>query len=421
MLTLPVNLPLNNSTLKKVDDTGAVMTVHLETTEDGTCCHECGCHTTTKHGNNEPRLIRHLPILGKPVMLSYSPCRYRCESTCSHRPTTTATPDWHHQNSGFTIEFERHVVLSLVNSTIADVMKKEDLTGDEIRGIIDRTIGAKFDFDSIDDLGNVGLDDVALKKGYKNFMTIVTSKTGDEITLIGVLKGRKKATVKAFLKKIPKRLYKTITCFCTDMHDGYVYAIKSIFKNKKLIIIDRFHVAKLYRGATDKFRMKIMAQLKKKLTDEEYNKIKHCMHLLRRGREYIDPNDKEKIHELFSHSEELSDAYKFCLDLTHIFNTHMEKAVALIKINVWIRSVKRSHLNCFDSFISTLKKYKNEIANYFIDRNSSGWVEGLNNKFKVLKRRCYGLFDVKTVFQRLHLDISGYRIFLENTDTYPTT
>ena len=36
-----------------------------------------------------------------------------------------------------------------------------------------------------------------------------------------------------------------------------------------------------------------------------------------------------------------------------------------------------------------------EIINYFVNRESSGFVEGLNNKLKVLKRRCYGLFNLK--------------------------
>jgi transposase len=51
------------------------------------------------------------------------------------------------------------------------------------------------------------------------------------------------------------------------------------------------------------------------------------------------------------------------------------------------------------------------ITNYYVDINSSGFVEGLNNKIKVLKRRCYGITNVKHLFQRLHLDISGYAIF----------
>jgi len=51
------------------------------------------------------------------------------------------------------------------------------------------------------------------------------------------------------------------------------------------------------------------------------------------------------------------------------------------------------------------------IANYFIKRQSSGFVEGLNNKLKVLKRRCYGLRNVVRLFQRLTLDLEGYRRF----------
>jgi len=38
-------------------------------------------------------------------------------------------------------------------------------------------------------------------------------------------------------------------------------------------------------------------------------------------------------------------------------------------------------------------------------------VEGLNNKLKVLKRRCYGLFNLEHLFQRIFLDLEGYRLF----------
>ena len=93
----------------------------------------------------------------------------------------------------------------------------------------------------------------------------------------------------------------------------------------------------------------------------------------------------------------------------------MSKEEALLKINEWIKEVKNSRVACFTTFIKTLKKHKNEISNYFINRHTSGFVEGLNNKIKVLKRRCYGITNIKNLFQRLHLDISGYRILLGNT------
>ena len=52
-----------------------------------------------------------------------------------------------------------------------------------------------------------------------------------------------------------------------------------------------------------------------------------------------------------------------------------------------------------------------EITNYFRDRWTSGFVEGLNNKIKVLKRRCYGLTHIGHIFQRIRLDLEGYFIF----------
>ena len=71
----------------------------------------------------------------------------------------------------------------------------------------------------------------------------------------------------------------------------------------------------------------------------------------------------------------------------------------------------KSGLTCFDAFLKLLDSWLDLIANYFINRQSSGFVEGLNNKLKVLKRRCYGLRNVVRLFQRLTLDLEGYRRF----------
>ncbi|MBM4422460.1 MAG: transposase [Chloroflexi bacterium] len=48
---------------------------------------------------------------------------------------------------------------------------------------------------------------------------------------------------------------------------------------------------------------------------------------------------------------------------------------------------------------------------HFVARHTSAFVEGLNNKIKVLKRRCYGLSNIAHLFQRLFLDLEGYRLF----------
>ena len=77
----------------------------------------------------------------------------------------------------------------------------------------------------------------------------------------------------------------------------------------------------------------------------------------------------------------------------------------------WIDSVTESELNCFNTFIKTLTTYQEQITNYFIKRNNSGFVEGFNNKVKVLKRRCYGLSNTTKLFQRLIVDTLGMTRF----------
>ena len=73
----------------------------------------------------------------------------------------------------------------------------------------------------------------------------------------------------------------------------------------------------------------------------------------------------------------------------------------------WIEEVTNSELSCFNKFIKTLTTYQEQIVNYFIQRNNSGFVEGFNNKVKVLKRRCYGLSNATKLFQRLIVDTLG--------------
>ena len=75
--------------------------------------------------------------------------------------------------------------------------------------------------------------------------------------------------------------------------------------------------------------------------------------------------------------------------------------ILAIFVPSWILEIKK-----------TLEKYKPYILNYFKARKNSGFVEGLNNKIKVAKRRCYGLLKTESFFQRLFLDLNGYELFV---------
>ena len=196
------------------------------------------------------------------------------------------------------------------------------------------------------------------------------------------------------------------------MYDGFINAAKEVFGKKTKIVIDRFHVAKQYRSSFDDVRKKELKRLKKELADDEYKKLKNIMWIVRKKYTDLKEHELETLKLLFKYSPILEMAYVLRNDLTAIFDENISKKKAKTKINSWIRKVRKSGLTCFDKFISTLEKLMDEILNYFIHRYNSGFVEGLNNKVKVLKRRCYGLLNHENLFRRLHLDMCGYSLFL---------
>lgn len=121
--------------------------------------------------------------------------------------------------------------------------------------------------------------------------------------------------------------------------------------------------------------------------------------------------EQDRLLLLFRYSPALQQAYCWRQILTGIFNSPFTKARATEAMEGWGEQLHASGLRCFDGFLTTLANWREQITNYFLQRQSSGFVEGLNNKLKVLKRRCYGLDSVKTLFQRLWLDLEGYRWF----------
>ena len=200
------------------------------------------------------------------------------------------------------------------------------------------------------------------------------------------------------------------------MWEGYTNAVKEFSADHAdvsiEVVVDRYHVAKNYRDCVDKVRQQECRRLKKILSQPQYDEIvKGMMWLIRKNHRDLTPDERKRLRRLFEYSPKLKLAYTFREELTAIFELQLTKHKAKKRLLTWAAKVRRSTLTCFDKFLTTLNNWLNEIANYFVDRLSSGFVEGLNNKIKTIKRRCYGILRVATLFQRLYLDIEGYRRF----------
>ena len=111
--------------------------------------------------------------------------------------------------------------------------------------------------EEIEQIEILGLDEVALRKGHRDFVALAATREADgQLKLPGVLTDRKLESVENFLLSIPGRLRTTVREVCIDMYGGYASAVNQVPPQARLVA-DRFHVAKSYRDCADKLRITV--------------------------------------------------------------------------------------------------------------------------------------------------------------------
>ena len=94
-------------------------------------------------------------------------------------------------------------------------------------GVLERRIDASVDWSVITEIEILGLDEIALKKGHRDYVTLVTGRLRDgEIMILGVLPGHEKAEVIEFLRLIPLRIAQTVQTVCCDLWEAYTEAAR---------------------------------------------------------------------------------------------------------------------------------------------------------------------------------------------------
>ncbi len=413
LITLPLDIPDVDVLSVDVNKHGDYI-VTVESRQNSAICQDCGAEITKSNGYGREIELRHLPILGHRLYIRLRPKRYECPN-CKGK-TTTQKLDWYEEKSPHTKAYDRYLMLQLVNSTVEDVSRKEEVGYDAVEGAIERCIQGRVDWNQFTEIEIIGIDEIAMRKGHRDFVAIITTQQSDgRVVLLGVLVDRQKDTVRQFFEGIPKHLWPTMKKVCTDMWEGYSNAVTEFaLAHEEVsveVVIDRFHVAKNYRACVDTLRKQACRRLKKELPNAEYTELQGVMWAIRKNKVDLTVEEQEKLKRIFQYSPNLKLAYDFREELTAIFETPLTKEEARTAILEWQGKVLQRGLTCFDKFLTTLDNWLDKIVNYFTGRFSSGFVEGLNNKIKTTKRRCYGILKTTTLFQRLYLDIEGYRRF----------
>jgi len=147
--------------------------ISLESKRKSTICQYCGKEITKSHGTGREIKLRHLSVFGHRVYIHLRPKRFEC-SDCGGK-TTTQKLSWYEPNSSHTKAYDQYLILLLINSTVSDVSHKENVGYGAVAGALERCVSTGVNWDEIEDLAIVGIDEVAMKKGKNKLEVKVTN------------------------------------------------------------------------------------------------------------------------------------------------------------------------------------------------------------------------------------------------------
>jgi transposase len=124
----------------------------------------------------------------------------------------------------------------------------------------------------------------------------------------------------------------------------------------------------------------------------------------RRRRKDLTEKDEAELLELFRAIPELELPHAFREDIAEVFDTALNREEAAIRLAEIRENITEEPelLKFFDTY----DRWQDGILAYFDRHETSGVVEGLNNKARVITRRSYGLKSAESLWRRLMLDVN---------------
>jgi transposase len=156
------------------------------------------------------------------------------------------------------------------------------------------------------------------------------------------------------------------------------------------ILFDKFHVVSHLGEALDQVRKSEYARL----TGKNRQFIKGQKYTLLSNRANLTLDGRRFLAKLLQANQRLNTAYLLKESFGQLRNYHSEAAARRFFDN-WKQALKWQRLPPYRKFTRMVDRHWDGIAAYCQPQNKVplGFVEGLNNKIRVLQRRAYGLRD----------------------------
>lgn len=236
-------------------------------------------------------------------------------------------------------------------------------------------------------LRRLGIDEISLRKGQGDYIVVLVDLDKNE--LIGLVESRKHKDIKAVLKSWGQEILSQIKEVSIDLSGSYRGLIKKVLPNAD-IVADRFHIMKLVNDELNRARnaeKRRISALKDTPKKKELESIfKESKYALLKPEENLTEKQKIKLEEVKNAFPEIAKMHRQKEAFRNIFNDAKDWTNGVFKLLDWLKDAQTT----FRDSTGTIVRWFGEISNYFESRTTSGAVEGINNRLKLIKRSGYG-------------------------------
>lgn len=233
----------------------------------------------------------------------------------------------------------------------------------------------------------IGIDEIAIRKGH-SYRIVVSDLIRRRAIWFGG-EDRSEASMAAFYAWLGPKKSSRIRLAVMDMWKPF-RVTTAAHAPKAAILFDKFHVMRHLGEALDQVRKSEYRRVAGR--DRRY--IKGQKYTLLSRNENLTLDGKRALKKLLSANKRLNTAYVLKESFGQLWSYEREGWARRFFEN-WRAGLKWQRIKPYEKFAAMIDRHWDGIAAYCRPENkvSLGFVEGLNNKIRVIQRRAYGLRD----------------------------
>ena len=365
----------------EIEQRGEQEIVHLYClwAHEAALCPRCRQISTTVHDEKE-RCVRDLDIWGKCTFLHFSRRRFECEHCALPFTERLASIEPQRRH---TRRFEQHIYQACLRSDCKAVAQANWLHPVTAKGIFKRWAKRTVRTKGPSPVRVLGIDEISLKKRHKQYALVLSDL--QQRCVIAVLPDRSKEHLEAWFEQLSPDERKSIQVVSIDMWNPYRQAVQAKLPQAKLVA-DRFHVMKQLNDRLTQIRRAIQRQ-----ADEATQQLlKGSRWILVKNRDELSPTEEAHLLEILKACPRLRTVYLLKEEFRTICEKAKDRPQAERFLRIWLWKAERTGDRFLLKFVKTLRNWWHEILNYFVDRVTNGFVEGINRAIRTVINRAYG-------------------------------